>query len=182
MKGVPILMMNSGDSVDFDTVTIGGQIWMAYNMDIDDAGAGIYDPNGSSGNVASYGRLYTLAAAQRIAATISGWRVPTRTDFQTLDGYITPSSGGKMKETGTTYFQTPNTGATNSVNFNGRAAGSYNSIGFYSNFYTWNQFLTSTSAGGSNIYMFILKYDDANLSEASTATTSNAYSVRLIKE
>lgn len=173
---------NTSDEIPiFDTINIGSQTWMSFNMSINDGGGGVLYPNGDSGNNSEYGLLYTIEAAQRIALLIPGWRVPTLADFNTLSSTLTPSVGGKMKETGFDYFQTPNNGATNSSGFNGRAAGSWNSAGFYSNFYLWNQLITSTYDGGSDINYMVLKYNDDALS-ISTGDSSNAYSVRLIEE
>ncbi len=48
-----------------------------------------------------------------------GWRVPTESDFEELALFLDGSAtaGGKLKEIGTTTWQSPNTGATNSSNF-----------------------------------------------------------------
>jgi len=57
--------------------------------------------------------------------TPDGWHIPTNADFLTLQTYLGGEaiSGGKLKETGTTYWLAPNIGATNEVDFNGKASG-----------------------------------------------------------
>lgn len=74
----------------------------------------------------NYGYLYNWYAAtdtRNIANT--GWHVPTDTEFTTLTTYLggLSVSGGKLKETGTTYWNSPNTGAENYGNFNLRGSG-----------------------------------------------------------
>ena len=103
----------------FDEVIIGTQTWMAKNLDIDDGLGGIYAYNNDENNVATYGRLYTWDAAVRVAASIDGWHLPSHAEWTTLTGYLGGESvaGGKLKEAGTTHWQSPNTGATNESGF-----------------------------------------------------------------
>jgi len=85
--------------------------------------------DGNESYVAIYGRLYTWYAVtdSRIVCPI-GWHVPTDTEWTTLTTYLGGESdggasldnsvtGGKMKETGTTHWQSPNTAATNESGF-----------------------------------------------------------------
>lgn len=64
-----------------------------------------------------YGNLYNFYAvteSQNICPT--GWHVPSDGEWSILTAYLGGDSiaGGKMKETGLTHWQFPNTGATNS--------------------------------------------------------------------
>lgn len=73
-----------------------------------------------------YGYLYNWWAAtdsRNIAP--EGWHVPTPDDFYTLQQYLGgyDIAGGKLKETGLEYWDSPNTGATNESGFNLRGAG-----------------------------------------------------------
>ncbi|HRZ77559.1 MAG TPA: FISUMP domain-containing protein, partial [Bacteroidales bacterium] len=97
------------------------------------------------GNISSncniYGALYEwneamgyteIELAQGICPT--GWHIPSEGEWRTLEGYIDSQydensnewdnwedrgydAGGRMKETGSTYWQSPNTGATNEFGF-----------------------------------------------------------------
>lgn len=83
----------------------------------------------------NYGYLYNWWAAtdaRNIAP--SGWHVPSPVEFVTLMCYIDPTvcsnseirstvAGGLLKETGTSHWFTPNTGATNTYGFNARGSG-----------------------------------------------------------
>jgi uncharacterized protein (TIGR02145 family) len=103
----------------------------------------------------NYGRLYNWYAAtdvRNIANT--GWHVPSITEWETLMLYLDPDgvpnsytndAGTYLKETGTIYWDTPNTGATNTKLFNGRGAGMRNFSGVFVN-YKQSAFFWSTTA------------------------------------
>ena len=93
-----------------------------------------------------YGLLYNWFAAtdaRNIAA--DGWEVPTDTQLDSLVTYLGGIlvAGGELKESGLLYFNTPNTGAVNSVGFNGRGNGIRQAGGTFSdiknNFNIWNK-------------------------------------------
>jgi len=105
----------------YNTVVIAGKTWTATNMKADITGSYIYDNN--SANLSAYGRLYTWAAAKTVCP--SGWRLPTEQEFVSMSQILGGNqvSGGKMKNAGTTYWETPNTGGDNSSKFNGLPGG-----------------------------------------------------------
>lgn len=73
-----------------------------------------------------YGVLYNAYAfVNTNGLTSTGWHIPTDTDIDTLISYLggTTVTGGKLKESGFTYWNSPNTGADNSSKFNARAVG-----------------------------------------------------------
>ena len=101
----------------FDEVTIGTQIWMSSNLDIDDGGDGIYELNDV--------KWYSLSAAQRIANTISGWHLPTMSEWETLQTYIGGWDAGTSlgSITGWTVLN-----GTNTTGFNAYPNGIYSLI------------------------------------------------------
>jgi len=72
-----------------------------------------------------YGYLYNhYAFLNPLGITADGWVIPSTTQWDILFNYLTASvAGGKMKMTGLTYWNTPNTGATNEVGFNAKGGG-----------------------------------------------------------
>ncbi len=60
-----------------------------------------------------------------------GWHLPTDAEWVTLSNYLDGGNvaGGKMKETGTEHWTSPNAGATNSSGFTGLPGGYHNSTG-----------------------------------------------------
>jgi len=83
-----------------------------------------YDNNQNT----DYGALYTYAAATNgvVYTTVDvqgvcpdGWHLPSNEEWTELIDYLGGEAvaGGKLKETGTSHWESPNTGATNSRNF-----------------------------------------------------------------
>lgn len=145
-----------------------------------------------------YGALYnwhSLTDARKISSS-DDWTVPpgltaslgTYKLWTTLGGgFVYPNYtgnvGGKLKETGLTYWNTPNTGAANSAKFNlrgagGRSLGLFNSINLYSGIWT------STPHGSPTLaYEFDVLYNSAQCGPASgSSRKENGLSCRLVKE
>jgi uncharacterized protein (TIGR02145 family) len=75
---------------------------------------------GIESNVATYDRLYTSYAVtdSRNVCPI-GWHIPTDVEWTTLTNYLggINTAGGKLKEIGTTHWETSNSGGTNESGF-----------------------------------------------------------------
>src|ERR1035437_4952965 len=143
--------LNYGTVTDIDgnvykTITIGTQTWMAENLKttrfnngeainlISNASSWYYyksQPNYCWNNndettyKAAYGALYNEITISRGAICPSGWHVPYDVDWTTLTSYLGGESvaGGKLKETGTTHWLSPNSGATNESGFSALPGG-----------------------------------------------------------
>jgi len=132
-----------------------------------------------------YGYLYNWFAAtdvRNIANT--GWHVPTEAELDTLGTFLGGDAvaGGKLKETGLTYWDTPNTGATNSSNFNGRGSGIRENTGLFSSINGVMWFWGSTGADPWGRYR-TLNYNSANLGANGAVTlTILGLSIRLMKD
>jgi uncharacterized protein (TIGR02145 family) len=123
----------------YRTITIGTQVWMAENLRVTKFRNGDPIPevkndsvwrtltasaycnyNNDTAHLKIYGRLYnwfSIRDSRNIAP--EGWHIPTNTELQTLLDYLGGDNvaGGKMKESGTTHWISPNTGATNESGF-----------------------------------------------------------------
>jgi uncharacterized protein (TIGR02145 family) len=100
----------------------------------------------------------------------TGWHIPTDAEWTTLsNAYGGDSvSGGPLKETGTTHWVTPNTGATNTSGFTGLPggyvyAGSFGDVGYYGYFWTateysasnaWLRYLYGSNASVYRYYLY----------------------------
>jgi uncharacterized protein (TIGR02145 family) len=181
------------------TVTIGTQVWMKYNLDVETYQDGtaieranlafsrsVVLPswcyyNYDIANDNTYGKLYNGYAvndARNICPV--GFRIPTRAEFTTLNTYLGTNAGGKLKEAGTIHWATPNTSATNSSGFTGLPGGYMGDAGSSANIGLQGYFWTSSSAGSTN-YIRYLRSADANFTESSAFVLAGGASVRCIK-
>ena len=147
----------------YKTVTIGTQTWMAENLKVSKYSDGTTIPNitdntqwsdlttgawsyynNDVANNAKYGKLYNWYAVSKTSngnknVCPTSWHVPTDAEWTVLTDYLggLTVSGGKMKEVGTTSWNSPNTDATNTSLFSAlpggyrRYNGSYKSVGSY---------------------------------------------------
>jgi len=169
------------DGNEYQTVKIGDQWWMAENLNVvryrnGDAIPNVTDNtewwNLSTGafceynndiiNVATYGRLYNWFAvddSRNIAPT--GWHVPTDDEWQILVDFLGGNStaGGKMKETGTAHWSSPNAGATNSSGFSALPGGHCSFDGSFYNMSTFAEFWSSRESNSSSAWFRALGFD-----------------------
>jgi len=138
------VIMRDADNNEYETVTIGTQIWIKENLKVthyndrstitlnsSDAGWSNsttgsfcwYANNEANKNI--YGALYNWHAVNSGKLCPEGWRVPSDADWTILTDYLGGLTGnsGKLKTTGTTQWASPNAGATNSTGFSARPGG-----------------------------------------------------------
>src|SRR5690554_5326414 len=103
-----------------------GSYYYVYGYD----GTNVADAKATD-NYATYGVLYNWTAAMDGEASSTtnpsgiqgvcpaGWHLPSDAEWTELTDYLggTSVAGGKLKETGTTHWASPNTGATNETGF-----------------------------------------------------------------
>jgi len=154
------------DGNEYKAVKIGEQIWMAENLKVTKTPEGeeieslIYDNIES--NLEHYGRLYDWNTANLICP--EGWHLPSKSDWQVLATSLggRTVAGGKLKETGTTYWNSPNTGATNESGMSIRAGGERDEIEFRLKG-EYAVFWTSTSVNTLNASEVYLSYNSESL-------------------
>ncbi len=117
------------DGQTYNIVDIGSQTWFAENLNYQTGNSWCYLDDPANCNV--YGRLYTWNDA--LTACPSGWHLPSYDEWTILSDYLGGIlvAGGKMKETGTEHWNSPNTGATNSSGFTGLPGGYRYPIGYF---------------------------------------------------
>ena len=143
----------------YKTIIIGTQTWMAENLKttkyndnstiplVTDASAWealaafttpayCWYNNDAATYKATYGAMYnwyTVDVASNGGKNVcpTSWHVSTDAELTTLTTYLGGGSvaGGKLKETGTTHWTTPNTGATNETGFTALPGGYRNNYG-----------------------------------------------------
>jgi uncharacterized protein (TIGR02145 family) len=189
----------------YHTVTIGKQTWMKENLKVTHYSEGglintttpvtldiskdsmpkyQWAYNGDAKNIAVYGRLYTWYAvtdSQKICPI--GWHVPTDAEWTTLTTYLggQRTAGGKLKDTGITHWNSPNTGATNEKGFTALSGGYRGGFGSFYDMgisgYWWSRtgFVTPIA------WYRLMNYNDGNVSRSSSGKTLGL-SVRCLRD
>ena len=151
-------------------VKIGDQVWMTENLNLSVFRNGDAIPEaktveewlkaGKEGKSAwcyyendlangeKYGKLYNwyvVNDSRQLAP--EGWHVASDAEWQTLVDYYGGQevAGGKMKETGTVNWNSPNTGATNEHGFSALPGGHRDSKGQFFNMRHYATFWSSTN-------------------------------------
>ena len=150
-----IFKINTVTDIDgnvYNTVIIGTQNLMAENLKTTKYNDGTAIPNITDNTAwtnlttpsycwynndattykATYGALYNWYTVNTGKLCPQGWHVPTDVEWTNLATYLGGMSiaGGKMKETGTTHWLSPNTGATNESGFLALPGGNRYDTGF----------------------------------------------------
>jgi uncharacterized protein (TIGR02145 family) len=190
----------------YKTVTIGKQTWMAENLRTTKYRDGTailnvtdnkawrnlttgaycnYNNTESADTIATYGRLYNWYAAtdsRNIAP--AGWHIPTDAEWTTLTTYLGGNSvaGGKMKETGTMHWTSPNTGATNESGFTCLPSGD-NYDGLFGNFSFSCEYWSSTQYDATDAWSNYLGFWLADyLHGGNGSSVKYGLSVRLVMD
>jgi uncharacterized protein (TIGR02145 family) len=198
------------DEQTYETVQIGQQCWMAENLNIGSfkwsgdpqTNNGMiekYCYNNNTGYCDTYGGLYqwnemmqytTSQGTQGICP--NGWHLPTDSEWCILEQEVDPTiacsstgwrgidGGGKLKETGTTHWGSPNTGATNSSGFTALPGGYFYS---YTTFYNqgWSGYFWTSSKIENYAWRRLLDHDYAQI-HRDKYTLSYGNSVRCLHD
>jgi large repetitive protein len=126
-----------------------------------------YDNNSSNGD--TYGVLYNwYSISHNTTIAPEGWHVPTNDEWQVLIDYLGGDAiaGGKMKETGTTHWVAPNTGATNESGFTALPGGYCGPYGDFSSMGWGGYFWSATEHVSTNAYDCRLYALDSEVSQS----------------
>lgn len=137
-------MTDPRDGQVYKTVKIGTQDWMAENLNYDlNLGCWVYKKDPANAKI--YGRLYDWETANK--ACPSGWHLPSDEEWFTLRDFLGGKSiaGGKLKEEGTTHWESPNKGATNKTGFSALPGGLRNQNNGFHYLGKHGQWWTSTN-------------------------------------
>jgi len=213
---------NSGTFIDerdgevYKWVKIGTQIWMAENLKAThyNDGASISNVTNNTAwasstrgaycfygndnvNKSTYGALYNLYAVNTGKLCPIGWHMPTNKEWKTLIAFLGGDvvAGGKLKETGTTHWLSPNTGASNTSGFSAIPGGYRISNGDFSSLklggHWWCPTNSITPRSENRIIIFDSSTDqaldrslqfDANFVNTSTSSSNDGFSVRCVKD
>ena len=183
----------------YNVVTIGTQVWLKENLNTITYNDNTPIPSvvlssqwasmtsdayfGNIANMTTYGKLYNWYAVNSGKLCPTGWHVPTDSEWTTLTDYLGGESvsGGKLKESGTTHWNSPNTGANNESGFLGLPGGAnysdgaFGSVGFSS--FWWS----STEYDIDYAWFRSIGYSSGNVTRDKLRKQSG-FSVRCIKD
>jgi uncharacterized protein (TIGR02145 family) len=149
----------------------------------------------AANNVATYGRLYNWYAVNdgRYIAP-AGWHVPNVNELKQLEMYLGMTQaeadasgwrgtdeGGKLKEVGTTHWNSPNTGATNESGFAALPGGYrdlygvYEGVGLRAYFWSSNEFVSYSAT------FRLLTYNSSGV-YSYTMSKPYGFSVRCVRD
>jgi uncharacterized protein (TIGR02145 family) len=185
----------------YDYIIIDRLVWMGRNLDVDTYQNGEPIPNTTTGWASLttgawryynddigigkiYGKLYNRYAVDDVRGLAPvGWRVATQSDWNNLIDNLGEASiaGGKLKAEGFTYWNSPNTGATNSSRFTALPAGNIasstgNSTGLGQTAAFW------LPTAGTTVGNRILLSNTDNGVDTSTAAAANGFSIRCVRD
>ena len=137
-----------------------------------------------------YGALYNwyavhnahgLAYFKRDGVQETGWRVPTKVDFDNLQSYGGVYAGSKLKEVGTAHWNSPNSDATDSYGFKGLPGGyRYGINGAFSDMgYRGYWFSQDTQNLTGND---LILQSDSSYSAYTNNSAKNGFSVKCVKD
>jgi len=168
-KDLPGYLTDSRDGKRYKKVEIGSQVWMAENLAFETA-SGSWAYKNDQSNVTKYGYLYNWETAKKVCP--SDWRLPTKSDFETLLNNYGGSSNSKANYTALI----PNGESGFSASFGGwRDYSGYDGIGKDGNFWS------SSARDGTGAWRL---YMDSHYEEAfmSNDDKSLGSSVRCIQD
>lgn len=196
----PLTVVDS-DGNTYNVIRIGTQVWMKENLKTTTFNdeAAIANVTGTTawtnltspgycwygnneGNKNTYGALYNWYAVATGKLCPVGWHVPSDDDciaFEDYFGFTIPA-GGKLKETGTTHWASPNTGATDEVGFKALPGGLRSETGAFQQITNYGYWWTSTEYNTHNEWYRELEYNSDNIVRY-YKDDNNGMSVRCIK-
>jgi uncharacterized protein (TIGR02145 family) len=191
------------DGNEYHTITIGTQVWMVENLKVTkfrdgtaiplilngttwrNLTTGAYcDYNNNPNNSKIFGRLYNwhvINDSRKLAPT--GWHIPSDAEWTTLITYLGGEAiaGGKLKVKGFTYWNEPNTGATNESGFTAYPSGYRDYLALFAD--TGGDAMYWSSTEDNTTYAYCLSLDDYS-SSGSTSHSEKicGLSVRCLKD
>jgi uncharacterized protein (TIGR02145 family) len=149
----------------------------------------------ATANYTTYGVLYNWSAAMNGAASSTtnpsgiqgvcptGWHLPSDAEWTELTDYLGGESvaGGKLKETGTTHWASPNFGATNETGFTALPGGGRGHNGYFDYIRDYGFWWSSTEYGTNGAWYRGLGCNDSNVGR-SYYYKSMGFSVRCLRD
>jgi uncharacterized protein (TIGR02145 family) len=188
----------------YNTIAIGTQVWMAENLkttkyddgtdipkrlDVKDWKA-LFTPayfcydNDENANKNTYGALYNWYAVSTDKLCPAGWHIPDYEEWTTMIKKLKGGervAGGKLKETGTTHWRTPNKRGTNTSGFSALPGGFRDTNGKFHDIGIYGGWWSKTQTSEAKAYYSGLLYDSGTVGSGESHKASG-FSVRCVKD
>ena len=185
----------------YNTILIGDQCWLKENLNVGTMipgnntqyANGIFEKycyDNDPANCDEYGGLYQWNEMMNYSTTPGvqgicplGWHLPTKQECTILINFLggTNIAGGKMKETGTTHWQSPNTSATNESGFTALPGGFRTTSGDFNYLGSDGCFWASTDSYTTNAWSVALENQNS-IAFLCTYGINNGISVRCLMD
>lgn len=192
--------IDSRDGNVYRTIKIGNQEWMAENLKflpnlvhpgtqsrilpcyylyeyygVDISEAKLTD------NYNNYGVLYNWVAA--IEACPKGWHLPRYAEWMKLVNYLggENKAGSKLKKTGTSYWEKPNTGANDDVRFTALPGGIYQMNGIFSYMGYYGYWWIAAEVNDIFAWYLNMSYDRQQIN-TDYKRKESGYSIRCVRD
>jgi uncharacterized protein (TIGR02145 family) len=195
--------LNDLDGNTYTSVILGTQEWMVGNLKTSKYNDGTTIPLVTDGTIwgnlttpaycwynndistykNTYGALYNWYTVNTGKLCPTGWHIPTEAEWTVLENYLGGSAaGGKLKETGTTHWLSPNIGATNESGFTGLPGGNRYSLGTFAEIGSGGYWWGSTENSYGSAFGLSLHRDDIYIIISYYGDKSNGMSVRCVRD
>jgi len=139
------------------------------------------DPYGAMYNWYAVNNAHGLVYYTRNGVQETGWRVPTKADFSKLEAYGGLNGGSKLKETGTSHWNSPNSDALDSYGFKGLPGGirswtdgAFTELGVRGYWF-------SSNVQNASLNDLVLQYDVSTMSY-DNGPAASGFSVRCVRD
>jgi uncharacterized protein (TIGR02145 family) len=187
------------DGNSYKTIEIGTQTWMAENLRTTKYKDNTNIPMISSStpwaalsspgfcwynhDSISYGAIYNWYAVNTDNLCPAGWHIPSDDEWTTLTTFLGGENvaGNKLRETGTTHWASPNSGATNSSGFSALPGGFCRYDGVFNNIRKHGYWWSVTEFSSIEVYYRDLASNYIYVNRSSSSKNSG-FSVRCLKD
>lgn len=188
LKNLDVVTYRNGDTIP--------QVTSSTQWENLTSGAWCYFDNDQS-NGTTYGKLYNWYAVNDPRGLApSGWHIPSDDEWKILEIFLGMSAnvanetgwrgndeGGKLKESGTNHWRSPNSGATNSSGFTGLPADHrFQDGSFPTNSGIYTTWWTSSEVNSSIAWVRSLFYNYSTIFRPNNWGKGNGLSVRCVKD
>jgi uncharacterized protein (TIGR02145 family) len=187
----------------YTSVTIGTQVWMGENLKTTKYNDGgqipLVSDNTAWGNLttpgycwynnveatykATYGAMYNWHTVSTGNLCPTGWHVPSDAEWTTLVTFLGGETvaGGKLKEKGTSHWNSPNAEATDEYGFKALPGGEHDYSGFFYEIGSSGFWWSATDNGSTEAWNMSLYSDHGGMNRRSYMM-KHGFSVRCLKD